>query len=75
MNQVDKAIERLSDIATKYSMTVLMSNCIGESDGMECGGKTSIWNNKGLLLGQLDDTNEGIIIIDTETQELIKKTI
>src|SRR5919199_2940849 len=75
VNQVDKAIERLSDIATKHSMTVLMSNCIGESGGMECGGRTSIWNNKGLLVGQLDDTNEGVIIIDTDTQELIKKTI
>ncbi len=75
VNQVDKAIERLSSIATKYSMTVLMSNCVGQSDGMECGGRTSIWNNKGLLIGQLDDTNEGVIIIDTDTQELIKKTI
>lgn len=75
VNQVDKAIERLSGIATKYSMTVLMSNCVGQSGGMECGGRTSIWNNKGLLVGQLDDTNEGVIIIDTDTQELIKKTI
>ncbi|MCA1993930.1 MAG: carbon-nitrogen hydrolase family protein [Coleofasciculus sp. S288] len=75
VKQVDKAIERLSGIATQYSMTVLMSNFVGQSGGMECGGRTSIWNNKGLLVGELDDTNEGVIIIDTETQELIKKTI
>lgn len=75
VNQVDKAIERLSDIATKYSMTVLMSNCVEKSGDMECGGRTSIWNNKGLLVEQLDDTNEGVIIIDTDTQELIKKII
>jgi predicted amidohydrolase len=75
VNQVEKAIETLSAIATKYSMTVLMSNCVGQSGGMECGGRTSIWNSKGLLVGQLDDTNEGVIIIDTDTQELIKKTI
>ena len=72
---VDKAIQSLSEIANKYSMLVLMSNCIGESDGDECAGKTSVWNNKGLLAGQLNDTNEGIIIIDTETQELTSKTI
>lgn len=72
---VDKAMKRLSDIAKKYSMTVLMSNCVGEADGYECAGKTSIWNNKGLLVGQLNDTNEGIIIIDTDTQALIEKTI
>jgi predicted amidohydrolase len=72
---VDKAIKSLSDIGNKYSMTVLMSNCVGQSDGYECGGKTSIWNNKGLLLGQLNDTNEGIIIIDTDTQEITEKKI
>ena len=72
---VEKAIKTLSDIANKYSMTVLMSNCVGQCDDYECGGKTSIWNNKGLLVGQLNDTNEGILIIDTDTQELIEKTI
>ncbi|HXV98186.1 MAG TPA: carbon-nitrogen hydrolase family protein [Anaerolineae bacterium] len=75
VNGVDKAIKSLSDLANKYSMTVLMSNCVGQSDGYECAGKTSIWNNKGLLVGQLDDTTEGIIIINTDTQELIEETI
>jgi predicted amidohydrolase len=72
---VEKAIHTLSDIARKYSMMVLMSNCAGLCDGVECGGKSSIWNNEGRLLGQLNDMNEGIIIIDTGTQEIIKKTI
>ncbi len=72
---VEKAVKSLSDIAKKYSMTVLMSNCVGQADGEECGGKTSVWNNKGLLAAQLNDTDEGIIIFDTDTQELIKKTI
>jgi predicted amidohydrolase len=72
---VEKAIKSLSDIANKYSMTVLMSNCIGECDGFECGGKTSIWNNRGLLLGQLNDSDEGILIIDTDTQEIIERTV
>lgn len=75
LNGVDKAIKTLSDIGSKYSMTVLMSNCIGHSGGYECAGKTSVWNNKGLLVGQLNDTNEGIIIIDTDTQEVIEKTV
>ncbi len=70
---VDRAIERLSQIATEYSITVLMSNCIGQSGGMECGGKTSVWNNKGILTGQLNDTNEGILIFDTDRQEVIEK--
>ena len=72
---VEKAVKSLAGIASKYSMTVLMSNCIGQCDGVECGGKTSIWNNKGLLQAQLNATNEGIIIIDTDTQKVIEKTI
>lgn len=75
VNGIDKALTRLSYIADKYSTTVLMSNCVGQCDGHECAGKTSIWNNKGLLLAQLNETNEGILIIDTNTQELIEKVI
>ncbi len=72
---VDKAIERLSEVATKYSMTVLLSNCVGTSGGIECGGKTSVWNKEGLLAGQLNDTDERIIILDAETQEVVERTI
>jgi predicted amidohydrolase len=72
---VEKATKSLADIANKYSMTVLMSNSVGQADGFECAGKTSIWNNKGVLAGQLNDTNEGILIIDTDTEELIERTI
>lgn len=75
VNGIDKAVERLAEIAHHYSMTVLMSNCIGRSAGDECAGKTSVWNNHGLLVGQLDDTHEGIIIFDTDTQELIEEMI
>jgi predicted amidohydrolase len=72
---VEKAVKSLADIANKYSMTVLMSNSIGLCEDGECAGKTSVWNNKGLLAGQLNDKNEGLLIIDTDTQELIEKTI
>jgi predicted amidohydrolase len=72
---VEKAIKTLSDIASKYSMTVLMSNCTGPSGDGECAGKSSVWNSDGLLLGQLDGTNEGIIIIDPDTQEVFEKTV
>lgn len=71
----EKAGRSLSAIAASYTMTVLMSNCVGYCDNFECGGKTSAWNDKGLLVGQLDDTNEGMLIIDTDTQELIEKII
>ena len=72
---VDKAIQTLSEIARNYSMTVLLSNCIGISGGYDCDGRSSVWNNKGVLLGQLGETNEGVLIIDTETQQLIQKAL
>ncbi|MFT5089752.1 MAG: putative amidohydrolase [Planctomycetota bacterium] len=70
---VKNASERLAGIAHQYSMTVLMSNCMGQSSDFECVGNTSIWNNKGSLVGQLNDTKEGILIIDTKTQEIIEE--
>ena len=71
-NGADKALTRLSGIARDYSMTVLMANSIGPADNGICAGRSSIWNDKGILLGQLDDSHEGILIIDTETQEVIQ---
>lgn len=70
---VNKAIERLSEIASTYSMTIFMSNCLGECEGEECAGKSSVWNPRGHLVGQLNDANEGILLFDTDTQELIVK--
>lgn len=67
---IDKALERLSEIASKYSMLVLMSNCVGLCDGMECAGKSSAWNKKGELIGQLTESGTGVLILDTETEEV-----
>src|SRR4030095_13606972 len=66
-----KALETLSETAKRNSMIVLLSNCVGECEGKEAGGRSSVWNNKGILLGQLDNANEGMLILDTTTQEVI----
>ncbi len=75
VNGVEKAVKSLSNIAHNYSMTVLMSNCIGKCDNFESSGTSSVWNNKGLLVGQLNDINEGILILDTNTNKVIEKFI
>lgn len=74
-NGIEKANESLTKIAKKYSMTVLMANCIGPCDGDECGGKSAIWNNEGELLGQLDSKEEGILMIETETGRVFQYTV
>jgi predicted amidohydrolase len=55
-------------------MTVLMSNCVGHCDNFESAGRSSAWNDEGLLLGQLNDTDEGMLIFDTDTRETIERT-
>ncbi len=67
---VDKAIAHFPTIAKKYGMPVLMANSVGFCDDFESAGQSSVWDEQGKLLGQLDDTNEGMFIFDTETDAL-----
>lgn len=72
---MEKALVRLAEIAERYSMIVLVSNAIGPADDGICAGATSILNDKGQVLGQLGDSHEGILIIDTDTMEVAEKTL
>src|SRR5262245_25865513 len=72
---INKAIERLSKVAADCAMPVLMANCVGFSDGSQCAGKTSVWNKRGALIGQLNDADEGMLIFNTETHALIQRVI
>ncbi|NBA86534.1 carbon-nitrogen hydrolase family protein [Emticicia sp. CRIBPO] len=72
---VEKAEKSLSQIAESYSMITLMSNSIGPSDNFIGAGKSAVWHKNGELAGQLSSAEEGLLIFDTETQELIQKTI
>lgn len=72
---MDKAIESLSAIAKQYSMITLISDSVGYCDDFECGGRTSIWDDKGKLLDQLDDKEEGFLIIDTTNLKVTRKLL
>jgi predicted amidohydrolase len=69
INGVDKDINRISNIAKKYKMVAVMSNLVGKSGNYDCAGKSSVWNNEGTLIEQLDGDNEGILIFDTDTEK------
>jgi predicted amidohydrolase len=71
-NGVAKAFKHYPNIAKKYSMIVLMSNCLGQCDDFESVGKSAIWNKDGLLVGQLNETAEGILIYDTDMEKVIE---
>ena len=65
---IEKATQRMSEVARKYAMTALMVNCIGECDGAECAGRSSVWDNTGSLLSELNGKDEGLLILDTNTK-------
>jgi predicted amidohydrolase len=69
LNGIDKALKTLAEIACKYKVPVLMSNCVGVADGMVCAGRSSILNDKGNVIAQLGDANEAIIVWDSETAD------
>ncbi len=70
---MERAAETLAGIAKRYSMTVLVSNCVGHCDNFDCGGGSAAWNREGVKLAELDGAEEGILMLDTGTGEVIIK--
>ena len=62
-------------VAKQYAMPVLMANCAGFCDNFLSVGKSAVWTKEGELVGQLDDKTEGILIFDTETEEVTERII
>lgn len=63
-NGIDKAYLHFPNIAKEFKTPILMSNCIGYCDNFVSVGKSSIWNKKGELISQLDNTHQGILMYD-----------
>ncbi|WP_297098785.1 carbon-nitrogen hydrolase family protein [uncultured Draconibacterium sp.] len=68
---IDAEIKKLSGMAKTKNLVTFMANYVGPSGGYECAGRSSVWNEKGELLGQLDGKTEGLLLFDTETKEII----
>lgn len=65
---IERSAKLFAERAKKYSMTVLLSNSLGPADNFMSCGQSAVWNDKGELLAQLDDSREGILIYDTKTK-------
>nr|WP_320023376.1 hypothetical protein [uncultured Draconibacterium sp.] len=50
-------------------LLTFMANYVGMSGGYECAGRSSVWNGKGELMGQLGNRSEGLLVYDTQTKE------
>lgn len=71
---IDAEIKKLSGMARIKNLVTFMANYVGMSGGYECAGKSSVWNEKGELMGQLDDKSEGLLLYNTETKEITTAT-
>jgi predicted amidohydrolase len=67
---VQNAHQTLSTTASQQGLLVLMANCVGPSGDGVCAGQSAAWDEKGRLLGKLDDDREGILAIDTNTRRV-----
>lgn len=74
-NGINKAFTHYPKVARSHSMLVLMSNCVGSCDDFEAVGQSAIWNEQGKLLGQLNDKDQGILLFDTNTGEVIESDL
>ena len=70
---IEKAYDQFPEIAKQYSMTVLMSNAVGECEIFKSNGSSACWDDTGNLIGSLDDVSEGLLVYDLSTSEV--KTI
>ena len=74
-NGIEKAFEHYPKIAKQYAIPVLMVNCVDFCDNFLSVGQSAVWTKDGRLVGQLDNQEEGILIFDTETEEVIQTII
>jgi predicted amidohydrolase len=74
-NGLNKALIHYPAVAKEYGMPVLMANCVGYCDNFVSLGNSSVWTNQGVLVGQLDDTSEGLLIFDTERETITEWVI
>lgn len=74
-NGFAKATVHYPEVAKKFSIPVIMCNCVGHCDNFQSVGKSSVWTRAGKLAAQLNNEVEGILVFDTETEEAIEQTL
>ncbi|KAF2509354.1 carbon-nitrogen hydrolase family protein [Flavobacterium zhairuonense] len=65
-NGIPNAYRDLQNYAEKHQMNVLMSNFSGESWGSPSAGQSAFWNTKGELIGQMNDSDSGLFLVEKQ---------
>lgn len=74
-NGIPNAYRDLQNYAQKHKMNVLMSNFSGESWGFPSAGKSAFWNNNGELIGQMNDADSGLLLVEKQNDNWTTKII
>lgn len=61
---MERALIHYPQVAKTYSIPVLLSNAVGYCDNFESVGQSAVWTKSGILAGQLDNKEEGLLIFD-----------
>lgn len=64
---IEKAYQYFPKLAKEFETPILMANSIGFCDNFLSVGQSAIWDKNGTLIEQLDHTNQGIIMYQTES--------
>lgn len=65
-NGIPNAYSHLQSYAEKHKMNILMSNFSGESWGSPSAGQSAFWNNKGELVGHMNDSDSGLLLVENK---------
>jgi len=74
-NGIPNAYRDLQSYAEKHKMNVLMSNFSGESWGYPSAGQSAFWNSKGELVGQMNDSDSGLLLVENQNNNWTSKII
>lgn len=74
-NGIPNAYRDLQNYAEKHKMNVLMSNFSGESWGSPSAGQSAFWNNKGELIGQMNDSDSGLLLVENQNDNWITRVL
>lgn len=74
-NGIPNAYRNLQNYAQKHEMNVLMSNFSGESWGSPSAGQSAFWNNKGELIGQMNDSDSGLLLVEKQNDSWSSRII
>lgn len=74
-NGIPNAYRDLQNYAEKHKMNILISNFSGESWGSPSAGQSAFWNSKGELVGQMNESDSGLLIVEKQNDNWKSKVL